>query len=65
MGILVIHASLKLFHTTLTSLKSRLRKVGETLELLGMDFSDFDKYKTSRNSKDRCKVVTSLCNRYR
>ena len=32
--------------------------VGETLEMLGMDFSDFNKYKVYRNSKGGGKLAT-------
>ena len=37
---------------TSPKVKVMAKKVRETLELLGMDFSDFDKYKACRNSKD-------------
>ena len=40
-------------------MKVTLEKGRETLEMIGMDFSDFDKYRVYRNSKDRSKIVTT------
>ena len=34
-------------------------KVTETLEMPGIDFFNLDKYKASRNSRDRSKVATA------
>ena len=45
-----------------SKVKVPLEKVKETLELMEMDFSDFDKYKAHRNSKDGGKITsTSVC----
>ena len=35
------------------------------LEMLGIDLSAFDKYKAQRNSKEGCKVATTLCNKHK
>ena len=40
-------------------IKATPEKVGEILEMLGMDFYDFDKYKSCRNSKDRSKIAST------
>ena len=39
--------------------KATPEKVRKPSELLGMDFSDFDKYKTCTNSKDIIKVTST------
>ena len=48
-------------HLSITNLKfvAIPEKVRETLELLGMDFTDFAKYKANRNTKARSKVATT------
>ena len=40
--------------------KATPEKVGETLELLGMDFSNYGKYKAYRNSKGGSMVATYI-----
>ena len=42
-----------------SKVKATPEKVTETLELLRMDFSAFDKYQTCRNSKDGDKITTT------
>ena len=39
--------------------KATSYKVSETLEMPGIDFFNFDKYKASRNSRDRSGVATA------
>ena len=41
-------------------IKVTSEKVREALEMLGMDFSDFAKYKACRNSEERSKVATNF-----
>ena len=40
-------------------IKAIPEKVKETLEMLGMDFSNLDKYKACKYSKDRNKIATT------
>ena len=35
-------------------------KVAETLEILGMDFSDFKKYEAQKNCKYRSKITATF-----
>ena len=48
-----------------SKVKAIPEKVRETLELLAMDFSNFDKYKAFRNSKDGSKLLLLWYQRYR
>ena len=41
-------------------IKETIEKAKEALEILGIDFSDFNKCKTCRNSKDRGKTATTF-----
>ena len=41
-----------------TEVQATPEKVREILELLGIGFYDFEKYKTHRNSRDRRKFAT-------
>ena len=40
-------------------IKASPEMVRETLGMLEMDFSDFDKYKSHRNIKDRSRIATT------
>ena len=46
------------------NVKATPEKIKETLEMLAMDFSGFDKYKVCRNSKGGSKKLPLLCNEY-